>query len=165
MSKKEIVKKEDVITPIITIPKKATTTTVRVVLKQEKGEIEFTKTVDSRKVDEISGTVSKAIVDFAERVKKYKLKLDNFSFSRKFQVIIEIDNETASMNDLGVKSTVIFGVTMKKPSKFMEFMNDIVAGILYQDSKLVLGYKEVYTEQLQIEEEKAIEKALAEPTK
>lgn len=119
------------------------TTKVTVNLIQEKGAIQFSKEVQSNRITEISGTISQNIIAFAHKVKRYKMKLDNFSFARKFQVKVTIENRTIDFNEVTGCTNVLFALTINNEANFANFINEFVEELLTNDSQSITDLSEI----------------------
>lgn len=106
--------------------------TIRIDLVQGEKMLTFEESVESRKLDEISGTLAYNILTLRQDAKEFGVKLD-FSFARKFDVKIIIDGIEKSTSEL-FKSKVKFPCTVqstdKSYEKFHKFIHRLVMNLL-----------------------------------
>ena len=119
-------------------------TKVSVTLLQEKGEVKFTKEINTIRANEISGTIAQAIIDFKNKAKKFKIKTEGFSFSRKFTAVVKV-NET-EMNGSDIfgfdEFTTKFECTLNNELNFRYFVQEYIDSILFQSSEEIYDNNE-----------------------
>ena len=120
-------------------------------LQGENSPLVFAENIESRKLNEVAGTLAFRILKLREKAKKYGMKL-GFSFARKFDVRITIDGVSASGTEDEFKSMVKFGITVQSNEKSMEkfhsFIKDLVLSILAGEGQQEGTYKSLKGELL-----------------
>lgn len=107
--------------------------TIKIQLIQgENTPLEFIENVDSRRLDEVSGTLAYRILKLRENAIKFRQNI-GFSFARKFDVKIIIDGQSIDGTKL-FNSTVKFGITVQSNDlsykRFHAFIDQLVIDIL-----------------------------------
>jgi hypothetical protein len=102
-------------------------------LQGENQPLVFCTEISSVRLSKISGTLAFRIITLMQKAKKYKMNLGGFSFARKFDVRISMNEVSASgTEDLGL-SSVQFGITLQanesSVDKFHGFIADLVNAI------------------------------------
>ena len=123
-------------------------TKVSVTLLQEKGEIKFTKEINTIRANEISGTIAQSIIDFKTKAKKFKIKTEGFSFSRKFTAIVKVNEIEMDGSDIFGFSefTTKFECTLNNELNFRYFVQEYVNSILFQSSEEIFDNDEAINE-------------------
>jgi hypothetical protein len=123
-------------------------TKVSVTLVQENGEVKFTKEINTIRASEISGTIAQAIIDFKNKAKKFKIKLDGFSFSRKFTAIVKVNETEMNGSDIFGFSefTTKFECTLNNELNFRYFVQEYVDSILFASSEEIYDNNEAIEE-------------------
>lgn len=125
-------------------------TTVSVTLLQGDNKVMFTESIESVRIDEISGTLAFRILQFRKRVKQFKNAMSiGISFARKFDVTIEINGTNANGSQVMNKG-LKFGVTIqdsdKSQNEFFTFISILVDDTLTGKSQLVGTFEELMEE-------------------
>lgn len=125
---------------------------VTVILKQANASLTSSATIESIYIDEISGTVINNINQLRLKVKKYKMNLGGFSFNRKFEIEVSIDEQKGTLNKVLCSESLIFSTTLTDTTfgNFAEMMNDLITGMLLQKDR------EIYTFSEALEAQKAM---------
>ena len=112
-------------------------TKVSVELIQDNGSVKFTKEINTIKATEISGTISQAIIDFKTKAKKFKIKTEGFSFSRKFTAVVKVNETEINGSDIfGFEEfTTKFECTLNNELNFRYFVQEYIDSILFQSSE------------------------------
>jgi len=117
-------------------------------LQADKSPLTFIEAIESRRLDEISGTLAYRILALRQDAKEFNINL-GFSFARKFDVKITIDGQEQSGTEV-FKSMVKFGITVqgneKSMEKFHKFINRLVLSILAGEGQIEGTYKELRNE-------------------
>lgn len=123
--------------------------TIKITLVQKENELVFSTPVESQKIDEISGTLSARIIALMVKSRKFKMNL-GFSFSRKFDVKIEIDGIEASGTETILNGLVKFGIAVQtneaSMDRFAEFIGELVNEILTGKNQLEGTFDELKEE-------------------
>ena len=127
--------------------------TITITLKQEGGakELKFSTQIASELLSEISGTLAARIITLAQKVRKYKMDI-GFSFSRKFDVCIEIDGQSTDGTTAILNGAVHFGITLQANegsyTRFYAFIDELVYSLLIGANEIEGEFSEFLAELL-----------------
>lgn len=99
-----------------------------------------TEISEDAKMDVVSGTLAFRIITLFQKARKYRMNLGGFSFARKFDVKITINDVVLSGTEVNGMSSVKCGVTLQANEKsfdhFHGFLSDIVTAMFTGQHKL-----------------------------
>lgn len=113
--------------------------TVKITLLQGENELIFSTPIETKKINEIAGTLAYRITALMQKSRKYKMNI-GLSFARKFDVAIEIDGKKADGTHTLLNGMVRFGITLQNNEasvdRFHGFISELVADIMTGQSQL-----------------------------
>lgn len=123
---------------------------IRIELIQKGHVITFTTEINDEKLSVIAGTIAFRIVTMCQKVRKFKMNLNGFSFSRKFDVQLTIEGESANGTQTIANGSVHFGLTLQDKEnsveRFGDFIKELVCDILTGTSKAEIELGELLEE-------------------
>ncbi len=107
--------------------------------------------VDSLKISEVAGTLAHRIINARANMIKYGMKIKGFSFSRKFNIELQINNcESVNLNDLflGEENKISYSAKnvdelKVKSQKLADIIYDLVSLSMTGAKELVVDYSEL----------------------
>lgn len=107
--------------------------------------------VDSLKISEVAGTLAHRVINARANMIKYGMKIKGFSFSRKFNIELQINNcESVNLNDLflGEENKISYSAKnvdelKVKSQKLAEIIYDLVSLSMTGANELVIDYSEL----------------------
>lgn len=112
---------------------------IRIDLIQKDSVLSFTVEMENEKLSVIAGTIAFRVVTMCQKVRKFKMNLNGFSFARKFDVQLTIEGESTNGTQVIANGTVAFGLTLQDKEqsieKFGEFIKELVCDIMTGQSK------------------------------
>lgn len=120
--------------------------TVTITLKQNAANLVVTRTVDTELLSEISGTLVYNIDQIRKTCRKYKQSLNGFSFNRKFEIEIKVDDKVGTLNKVLSIETILFTTTLTDNSfaNFAGMVNDLVIAMLTESKDLIVDFAELF---------------------
>lgn len=119
---------------------------VTITLKQANANLTVSKTVDSELLSEIAGTLIFNINQVRVKAKKYNLDLGGFSFNRKFEIEIAVDEQKGTLNQILGQETIAFSTTLTK-NTFVNFSNmvmNLIEGLLTGANAEIVDFSELF---------------------
>jgi hypothetical protein len=107
--------------------------------------------VESLKISEVAGTLATRIINARANMIKYGMKIKGFSFNRKFNIELQINNcESVNLNDLflGEENKISYSAKnveelKAKSEKLAEIIYDLVSLSMTGAKQLVVDYSEL----------------------
>jgi hypothetical protein len=107
--------------------------------------------VESLKISEVAGTLATRIINARANMIKYGMKIKGFSFNRKFNIELQINNcESVNLNDLflGEENKISYSAKnveelKAKSEKLAEIIYDLVSLSMTGANQLVVDYSEL----------------------
>lgn len=124
----------------------------KVTIKLVQGEktLIFSKEFEAQAITQVSGTIALNIIALFKRARKHRLNLDGFSFSRKFDVVLIIDEKEASGTNVIALDTVRFGITLQDSvesvTRFGSFIDELTNDILTKAADTVINLSNLVEE-------------------
>lgn len=118
--------------------------TISVIIRQEGNEMIFSTEIESNKLTEISGTLSRRILKIADKQKKYKLNF-GISFFRRFNIEFKIEGIETGENMI-LNQMFKTGITIQNNEKFIDFVHDEIFEMLTGDFMLEMDLTELKEE-------------------
>ena len=98
---------------------------VTIKLRQNESELMFQTAVNSPKINEISGTLAKRIIDLKKKSKERKLNF-GVNFSRKFNIEFKVEGVEADTNNFLLNELFKANITINNEENFALFVNEII---------------------------------------
>jgi hypothetical protein len=107
--------------------------------------------VESLKISEVAGTLAHRVINARANMIKYGMKIKGFSFSRKFNIELQINNcQSVNLNDLflGEENKISYSAKnvdelKVKSQKLAEIIYDLVSLSMTGANQLVVDYSEL----------------------
>jgi hypothetical protein len=101
-------------------------------LKQRGASIEVKRSIDTEMTSEVAGTLVHNMRLVRDKAKKYKIDLNGFSFNRKFEIVLTINEESATLNEILGQQSITFSTTLtdKTFENFANMVYDLTEGML-----------------------------------
>ena len=115
-------------------------------LKQRGANIEVKRSIDTEMVSEIAGTLVHNMRLVRDKAKKYRVDLGGFSFNRKFEIELTINEESATLNEILGQQSVSFSTTLtdKTFENFADMVYDLTEGMLTGANDEITDFSELF---------------------
>jgi len=115
-------------------------------LKQRGANIEVKRSIDTEMISEIAGTLVHNMKLVRDKAKKYKIDLGGFSFNRKFEIELTINEESATLNEILGQQSISFSTTLtdKTFENFANMVYDLVEGMLTGANDEITDFSELF---------------------
>lgn len=114
-------------------------------LKQRGANIEVKRSIDTEMISEIAGTLVHNMKLIRDKSKKYRLDLGGFSFNRKFEIELTINEESATLNKILGQQSISFSTTLTDNTfeNFASMVYDLVEGMLTGANEEIVDFSEL----------------------
>jgi methionine salvage enolase-phosphatase E1 len=108
--------------------------------------------IDSVKINEISGTIANRILTARANMKRYGMKVQGFSFNKKFDIVLSIDGcEAVNISDLfgGLfDAKITLQANAKSYERFANIIHDMTFNALTSENRNIVSIGELQAQKL-----------------